>query len=559
MIWGPSQLPRVARVSRAWRFAGGFIGAVLALLVGMTAAFAFFAATDSGSTFSAAATGDSLPQGATPSAPTTSTPHSNTVTVTFAQAHTTAGHVAVAGYTIARYPAGAAVGTSISASCSSSGGITTCTETSVPDGKWQYTDMPFLPGTNWVGVTSGRSSTVTVDTTPPAVAVTYPVKSTTYGINWTGTITGTASDATSGVASAAVAVENATTGKWWDGTSFGAGSQTFVAATGTTAWSLKFEATNLDSGDTYTVVGQATDKAGNVGTSSTVTFTYDSSPPTVTVSYPADTTYGSDWSGSVTGSASTNSGSALTGVTVAIKDTTASTWWGGSSFNQSTATFVTASGASSWTLSLTGGDLTSGHSYTVVAKARDGLDNVGTSSVATFTYDISPPPAGTAIDTTNGGTAGTIDANDTLIFTFSEAMKPGSLLSGFDGSPTAVVACISSGTPNVLTLTTGTPSTACGTARTVNVGSVSLGTNGYASTVTWAEWPATMAFNAGDTVLTVTFTGGCANTSSGSCDSDTASVTTDTTFAWNPSSAATSQGGVAMSTAALNSASKEHF
>ena len=44
-------------------------------------------------------------------------------------------------------------------------------------------------------------------------------------------------------------------------------------------------ATNLVSGDTYTVTGQATDTAGNIGTSSTVTFTYNTSTPTATITY----------------------------------------------------------------------------------------------------------------------------------------------------------------------------------------------------------------------------------------------------------------------------------
>ena len=60
--------------------------------------------------------------------------------------------------------------------------------------------------------------------------------------------------------------------------------QTAYVSTGGTpaAWTLALAATNLVSGDTYTVTGQATDTAGNVGTSSTVTFTYNTSTPTAT-------------------------------------------------------------------------------------------------------------------------------------------------------------------------------------------------------------------------------------------------------------------------------------
>ena len=50
-------------------------------------------------------------------------------------------------------------------------------------------------------------------------------------------------------------------------------TQSFVAATGTTTWLLACAADNLTSGDSYSVVAQATDSAGNLGTSSTVKFT----------------------------------------------------------------------------------------------------------------------------------------------------------------------------------------------------------------------------------------------------------------------------------------------
>jgi hypothetical protein len=71
-----------------------------------------------------------------------------------------------------------------------------------------------------------------------------------------------------------VAIKDASTGKWWNGTGFSASGLTFVVASGTTSWSLGLAAKYLTSGATYTVTGEATDALGNVGTSSTVTFTY---------------------------------------------------------------------------------------------------------------------------------------------------------------------------------------------------------------------------------------------------------------------------------------------
>jgi hypothetical protein len=72
-----------------------------------------------------------------------------------------------------------------------------------------------------------------------------------------------------------VAIEDTTAKQWWSGSSFNDATQTFVAATDTATWMLALAAENLTAGDSYSVVAEATDSAGNVGTSSTVSFTYN--------------------------------------------------------------------------------------------------------------------------------------------------------------------------------------------------------------------------------------------------------------------------------------------
>jgi ribosomal protein S12 methylthiotransferase accessory factor YcaO len=248
----------------------------------------------------------------------------------------------------------------------------------------------------------GTSSTVTFtycnrSTAPPTVSITYPVNATTYGANWTGKITGTASSnsgAGTTITGTAVAVENTKTAKWWNGTGFSASSQTFVTASGTTSWSLALAKVNLTSGITYSVIAQATDSLGNVGTSSTVSFTYSSSPPTVAITYPANnTTYGSNWTGKITGTASSNSGpgTTITGTTVAVENTKTAKWWNGSSFGATAQTFVTATGTTGWSLPLARVNLTSGVTYSVIGQATDSLGNAGTSSTVSFTYCTAPP------------------------------------------------------------------------------------------------------------------------------------------------------------------------
>ena len=114
-----------------------------------------------------------------------------------------------------------------------------------------------------------------MDTTAPTVDITYPVNDTTHGTDWAGAVTGDGQRPRVGITAVDVAIEETTTNLWWDGSSFDQSARTFVPVTsGTTSRSLTLSADVLTSGDTYAVVPQATDGVDNVGTSSTVTFTY---------------------------------------------------------------------------------------------------------------------------------------------------------------------------------------------------------------------------------------------------------------------------------------------
>jgi hypothetical protein len=135
------------------------------------------------------------------------------------------------------------------------------------------TDKAAQPLSTTVGTGSAETGAVTAETAP-TVSVTYPVDGTTYGADWSGMITGTALSGTgTTITSTEVAIEDTSTKQWWNGTTFAASSQTFLAATGTTTWLLAMPASNLTSGDSYSVIAEATDCAGNLGTSSTVSFT----------------------------------------------------------------------------------------------------------------------------------------------------------------------------------------------------------------------------------------------------------------------------------------------
>jgi len=68
------------------------------------------------------------------------------------------------------------------------------------------------------------------------------------------------------------------------------------------------------------------------------------------------------------------------------------------------------------------------------------VDNAGNGATASFTVVVdTTAPSGTDIQTTNGGTAGRPDTGDTIVFTYTEQIDPGTILAGWDGTSTEVV------------------------------------------------------------------------------------------------------------------------
>jgi len=143
-------------------------------------------------------------------------------------------------------------------------------------------------------VSTAASSTWTIDTTAPTVAVTFPVTSAWYnaggciagcGTPATGDFCGTAAD-TGGAAVSLVEVSSRQgAGNYWDGTSFGSATEVLFSATGTTSWSNAFAAANFSADSGYTIRARATDSAGNVGSFVSAAFSIDRvAPPTPTIS-----------------------------------------------------------------------------------------------------------------------------------------------------------------------------------------------------------------------------------------------------------------------------------
>ncbi len=168
----------------------------------------------------------------------------------------------------------------------------------------------------------GTSSTVTFtyNTASPTVTIAYPINSTTYGSNWGGALSGSAGTKAGGATISVVEVsiqQVGGSGLCWTGSgnNYTDPCPNYVAVTsGTTSWSLNLPQSDLTSGGLLQGHGPGDRLLGNVGTSSTVTFTYATTLPSVTITYPANgsNVCACSYSGKITGTASSNSGSGTT-------------------------------------------------------------------------------------------------------------------------------------------------------------------------------------------------------------------------------------------------------
>src|SRR5581483_3656004 len=402
----------------------------------------------------------------TPNAPTKNAPNGNTVTVTFNQASTVTGHTGLTSYAVKRYPG--AVTTS--ASCSVSAGLVTCSETGVPDGVWTYTDVPRV-GVNWVGTESAASASVTVDTTAPTVAISFPTAAAYNAGGWTAgqPIAGTASDATSGVASSAVSVQKGNgASSCWTGTgaTFTAACPNYLTATGTTNWNKTFTTANFGADDTYTVAARATDNVGNTAVSS-ASFVYDTvapAPAVVSPAFTSSTTPTVSGTAGVQGADATHSADAST-VTVKIFSGPNT---GGTLLQ--TINNVAVSGGN-WSTPVAA--LTANAQYTAQVLQSDGAGNSG-SGTKTFVVDTVAPAVTLTTPANNSSGSDTTP-------TFSGAAGAQAADATHSADSTTVTVYICSGTPGSCNASSGSlvqtlTTTASGSSWSVDASTLALGT-----------------------------------------------------------------------------------
>ncbi|HEY4450987.1 MAG TPA: S8 family serine peptidase, partial [Solirubrobacteraceae bacterium] len=236
------------------------------------------------------------------------------------------------------------------------------------------------------GTLTALASSPSVQVTAPTAAISFPASSAAYNAaGWTAGcapagVCGTAGDTGSTISGVQVSIKRNSDGFYWNGSSFLAGSESYLSAAGTTTWSVALSASALSDGATYTVHAKSTDSVGNASSVASSTFTYDTTAPSTTVSSPANNAFINNPAPTVSGTAGTASGDDST-ATVKIY----------SGVDTSGALLQTFNGVAltsgSW--SIKAAPLAPG-TYTAQVTQRDSAGNAG-SSTSTFTLDTSAP------------------------------------------------------------------------------------------------------------------------------------------------------------------------
>ena len=265
--------------------------------------------------------------------------------------------------------------------------------------------------------TPGAGTTFTIDSIAPVSVITAPIDASFK--NAVTSISGTATD-TGTVSLSEISIERLSDHQWYSSGSFSSGTEVFLAATGTTAWSYAITSDKFTTNTEYKIKSRSTDDASNVETPGAgITFTFDTTLPTSTITAICSvggngcTTVGQASSPqesfsvqSIAGTTTDTAGGAgVASVEVSIKDTTTNKWYSGASFVDSTETYLPAVGTDTWSYNSSAMSLVIGHIYLIHAKSIDNATNVQSPVQAlSFQFTNSPPTvsAVTASQDSNG-------------------------------------------------------------------------------------------------------------------------------------------------------------
>jgi chitinase len=296
-------------------------------------------------------------------------------------------------------PAGTTTWTTL---CTASSAPYTCSAstTSLANGTYDLRSVAVAGGATYISATVAN---VLVDNLAPTVTMTDPGTP----IKGTKTFAATASDAHSGVAK--VVIQSSTGTTWTD-----------LCTVTSAPYSCSVDTTTLANG-TYSFRAVATDQAGNSSTSAAVANrVVQNTVSTVTLAAP-----GTHLRGSVTLNATATSNGTIASVRIQRSVAGANTW-----------TDICTDTTSPYSCPFVTTQVTDG-TYDLRAVVVDSDGTATPSAVVTNRVVDNTPGRGVDIQTTNGGTAGKIDAGDTVVFTFSEQMDLSSIYSGWSGSATS--------------------------------------------------------------------------------------------------------------------------
>ncbi len=222
---------------------------------------------------------------------------------------------------------------------------------------------------------------IRVDTALPASTVVQPADGAV--LRAAPAIGGTAFDATSGVSQVSLSIRASGSGLYWDGSAWVNG-QKWLPASGTTSWTYASATPAWSDGETYTILSQASDGAGNIETPAAgSSFTFDLTAPMVTVVSPNG---GEVWAGGqsypISWTASDAVGLAGAPITLSVSYNGGVSW-----------SVIAAAQANSGNYAWTTPEINSTQ-VLVQVEAIDRAGNVGSDrSDATFSLDDAPPAA----------------------------------------------------------------------------------------------------------------------------------------------------------------------
>ncbi|MDI6756458.1 MAG: Ig-like domain repeat protein, partial [Endomicrobiia bacterium] len=230
--------------------------------------------------------------------------------------------------------------------------------------------------------------TVIFDTTPPLSQINYP----SAASNFTSlvAVSGTANAALGGLDTVEIQVSSrpASGGSWTVMSGYN-----FVAVNNIwpSSWSWTTGLPSWQNAAEYRLVSRAKDRAANTDiTLSTVTFIFDTAPPSLAIIMPDNNKWYSPNAGAI--SLSTISGtsddltSGATMVYIKVRNTTDAAWVLGNA-----ATWILTAGTSPWTYQTPA--LTFDKRYEVYARAQDRAGNLSAATTSAFIFDASTPTA----------------------------------------------------------------------------------------------------------------------------------------------------------------------